>query len=134
MTYGGNIVKAGEISIDHFVPWPYVAHDEFWNQHPTTRSINSSKSNNLPDWNIYFPKLAELEYHSYKMIWEYDQIHKLFDDCAKDHLNNADIRQKLYREGLGQQEFSGCLNEIIYPVYLSAKTCGFKNWEYVANE
>lgn len=132
--YGGNIVKAGEISIDHFVPWSYVAHDEFWNLHPTTKSINSSKSNNLPDWDIYFPKLADLEYHSYKMIWEYDQIHRLFDDCAKDHLNNADIRQKLYREGLGHQEFSRCLNEIIYPIYLSAKTCGFRNWEYVEND
>ena len=38
----------------------YVAHDEFWNLHPTTRSINSSKSNHLPDWKTYFPQLARL--------------------------------------------------------------------------
>lgn len=51
----GNIQLSGkDISIDHFVPWSYVAHDEFWNLHPTTRRINSSKSNNLPDWNVYF--------------------------------------------------------------------------------
>ena len=31
------------ISIDHFVPWSYVAHDELWNLTPTTRRINSSK-------------------------------------------------------------------------------------------
>ena len=51
-----------DISIDHFVPWSYVAHDEFWNLSPTTRSINSSKSNNLPKWDIYFPKLSELQF------------------------------------------------------------------------
>ncbi|MBE5919975.1 MAG: hypothetical protein E7272_09045 [Pseudobutyrivibrio ruminis] len=28
------IVK--DISIDHFVPWSYVAHDEMWNLNPTT--------------------------------------------------------------------------------------------------
>lgn len=49
------------ISIDHFVPWSYVAHDELWNLTPTTRSINSSKSNNLPDWNRYFPILCKVE-------------------------------------------------------------------------
>ncbi|MDY5576621.1 MAG: HNH endonuclease domain-containing protein [Lachnospiraceae bacterium] len=36
-----------DISIDHFVPWSYVAHDEMWNLNPTTKSINSSKRNNL---------------------------------------------------------------------------------------
>jgi len=54
------IVK--DISIDHFVPWSYVAHDEMWNLNPTTKSINSFKSNKLPDWNTYFKRLAMLEY------------------------------------------------------------------------
>ena len=46
-----------KISVDHFVPWQYVAHDELWNLHPTTKSINSSKSNNLPVWDRYFSQL-----------------------------------------------------------------------------
>lgn len=60
--YGGNILTEKDISIDHFVPWSYVAHDEMWNLNPTTKSINSSKSNNLPDWDTYFNKLARQEY------------------------------------------------------------------------
>lgn len=47
--YGGNELTGKEISIDHFVPWSYVAHDELWNMHPTTKGINCSKSNHLPD-------------------------------------------------------------------------------------
>ena len=60
--YGETILTAKDISIDHFVPWSYVAHDEMWNLNPTTKSINSSKSNKLPDWNTYFKRLAMLEY------------------------------------------------------------------------
>ena len=39
----GHVSLADEsISIDHFVPWQFVAHDELWNLHPTTREINGS--------------------------------------------------------------------------------------------
>src|SRR5699024_8422636 len=43
--YGDVDLSNEVISVDHFVPWQYVAHDELWNLHPTTRSINSCKSN-----------------------------------------------------------------------------------------
>ena len=128
--YGDTLMTPDSVSIDHFVPWSYVAHDEFWNLHPTTRSINSSKSNNLPDWDTYFPRFAALEHLSYLMIWQNDAVHDEFIKCAKEHLNNPDIEQRLYRPGLTAGEFKGKLQEIVYPIYLSAKTCGFMNWEY----
>ena len=129
--YGESIITKNNISIDHFVPWSYVAHDEFWNLHPTTRSINSSKSNNLPAWDIYFPKLADLEYMSYRMIWKYDSVHKAFEKCADEHLNNMEIRNHLYKEGLTEAEFKHALEDTIYPVYQSAESCGFRSWEYM---
>ena len=55
--YGNIELVDQKISVDHFVPWQYVAHDELWNLHPTTKSINSSKSNNLPVWDRYFSQL-----------------------------------------------------------------------------
>ena len=51
--YDNEELKGKTISIDHFVPWSYVAHDELWNLTPTTRSINSSKSNSLPKWDMF---------------------------------------------------------------------------------
>ena len=79
-----NLQRKGEltekdISIDHFVPWSYVANDEIWNLHPTTKSINSAKSNNLPRWEAYFKKLSALEYQSYQLMWKYDGIHVILD-------------------------------------------------------
>ena len=129
--YGEQLISATAISIDHFVPWSYVAHDEFWNLHPTTRSINSSKSNHLPDWEIYFPRFAELEHQSYQMIWKYEDVHKEFDKCAREHLNNPEIEHRLYRQGLSEDEFKGQLQEVVHPIYLSARTCGFTEWEYM---
>lgn len=128
--YGDNILTENDLSIDHFVPWSYVAHDEMWNLNPTTKSINSSKSNNLPDWNTYFEKLVRQEYQSYQMLWKYDVVHKEFDKCAKEHINNDDIRYRIYRKGLEFKEFASELETIISPVYQSAKNCGFTNWKY----
>lgn len=119
-----------DISIDHFVLWSYVAHDEFWNLHPTTRSINSSKNNNLPDWDVYFPQLAKLEFISYEMMWKYDALHNEFEKCAKEHLNDNMVRRKIYQKGQDFISFSGALEEILQPVYQSAKNCGFKDWIY----
>ena len=118
------------LSIDHFVPWSYVAHDEFWNLHPTTRRINSRKSNNLPDWNTYFLRFCKQEFFSYEMMWQYDSVYAEFEKCAKEHLNSEDVKRRVYREGLSFSEFSASLEEVIQPIYQSAKNCGFKNWIY----
>ena len=126
--YGEKLLNEKNISIDHFVPWSYVAHDELWNLTPTTRSINSSKSNSLPDWNAYFPMLCKSEFLSYKLMWEYPEIHTAFEKCAREHLNNQEIRHKLYQQGLSEREFSERLEEVILPVYKSAKSMGFSNW------
>lgn len=123
-----------KISIDHFVPWSYVAHDEFWNLHPTTVNINSKKGNHLPEWETYFQPLSELEYLSYQMMWQYDSIHREFEKCAEAHINNSDISERLYRQGLSAKEFQKQLSEILHPVYQSAQNCGFREWVYCDNE
>ncbi len=81
--YSGQILTENDISIDHFVPWSYVAHDEMWNLNPTTKSINSSKRNNLLDWDEYFEKLAQQEFQSYRLIWKYDAVHKEFEKLKR---------------------------------------------------
>ena len=128
--YDDQPLTSKDISVDHFVPWSYVAHDEFWNLSPTTRSINSSKSNYLPDWDKYFRKLVDIEYQSYRLIWQNDAIHKEFDKCAKEHINNDEIRYRIYREGLSKDEFAVGLESVVSPAYKAARDCGFANWEY----
>ncbi len=35
--------------LDHYLPWSFVAHDQLWNLIPILPSVNSAKSNSLPD-------------------------------------------------------------------------------------
>ncbi|WP_333652624.1 HNH endonuclease domain-containing protein [Lacrimispora sp.] len=125
--YGNKVLTEETLSIDHFIPWSYVAHDEFWNLHPTTKSINSSKSNNLPDWKTYFPALFEKEYFSYQMMWKYDIIHKEFIKCSREHVNNNEMLVKLYRDDISKREFKENLRNILLPVYNAAKNVGFRD-------
>jgi len=127
----GNVGLAGEsISVDHFVPWQYVAHDELWNLHPTTKSINSSKSNSLPAWSIYFDSLGEIEYKAYELKAQNELLSREFERIAPYHLNNWEIRNQLYAEGLDRASFKQRLEHVIRPVYESAQTQGFKEWTY----
>lgn len=127
----GNVDLSDEpISVDHFVPWQYVAHDELWNLHPTTRSINSSKSNLLPSWALYFDGLGKLEYRAYRLKADNELVAKEFDKIAPYHLNNQEIRNQLYVDGLSEAEFMTRLDHIIRPVYESAQNCGFREWIY----
>ena len=53
-----------------------------------------------------------------------------FVKCAKEHINNDEIRERVYREGLDYAEFAGELKSIILPVYQSAQNCGFGKWRW----
>lgn len=128
--YGEITLAEKSISVDHFVPWQYVAHDELWNLHPTTRSINSSKSNCLPAWDVYFVSLSELEYRAYELKAKEEAVAKAFDKIAPYHLNNQEIRNSLYEDGLEKEAFRQRLANVIKPVYDSAKNQGFKEWTY----
>ncbi len=50
----------GRFTIDHFLPWSYVAHDLMWNLAPVDATTNSSKGDKLPDLDTYLPRLVSL--------------------------------------------------------------------------
>ncbi len=128
--YGDVSLVDTTISVDHFVPWQYVAHDELWNLHPTTRNINSSKNNSLPSWDRYFNALGDLEYRAYDLRGKNEAVAKEFAEIARYHLNNQEIRNQLYKEGLTKGEFIERLENVVKPVYESARMLGFKEWVY----
>lgn len=56
-----------------------------WYEVKKNERFNSSKSNNLPDWNVYYSRLANQEYQSYQLMWKYEQIHELIDTIEYDY-------------------------------------------------
>ncbi len=127
--YTATMLTEDDISIDHFVPFSYVSADEFWNLSPTTKSINSSKSNNLPSWDKYFKPLVDIEYQSYSIIHRFPQIRDLFEKTGKNHFSSLSVKEKLYnRTGLSKGDFEIVLKNILEPEYKAALNCGFKLW------
>ena len=47
--YSGKTLDSKDISVDHVIPWSFMYSDDIWNLVLTSRSINSSKSNSVPD-------------------------------------------------------------------------------------
>ncbi len=128
--YSGDELTMRGLSIDHFVPWSYVASDELWNLIPTDKRINSSKSNNLPDWDTYFSRLAHAEYDAYLLTGSDEKASALFEKCARENLNNEEVRYRLYKQGQTEQHFTNQLEELLLPVYESARNMGFRKWTY----
>jgi predicted nucleic acid-binding protein len=49
-----------QFSIDHFIPWTFVAHDRHWNLVPVHPQTNSKKGDRLPALDTYLPRVASL--------------------------------------------------------------------------
>ena len=113
-----------DYDLDHFIPWSFVSHDLLWNLIPSDGSINSSKSNKLPELDFYLPKLADLQHHSLQLILNADKEPKVLEDfislgyTARELANMDDVR---FRE-LYERTFN--------PINQIALNMGFETWKY----
>lgn len=85
--------------VDHFIPWTFVMNDELWNLMPMDSSLNSSKSDKLPQWDPFFERFAYNQFCLYELIYEQNVIHKLYEACYRDNLHSIWANQELYRKG-----------------------------------
>ena len=63
----GKPIDPNNLSIDHVIPWSYMFADDLWNLVYVDRSINSSKSNRIPDEKT-IEKLETRNLHLSKLI------------------------------------------------------------------
>ena len=122
-------VQPKKYDIDHFIPWSFVMNDELWNLMPMDSSLNSAKSNRLPQWDPFFARFLENQFLLYEMIHEKPGIHKLYEGCWRDNLHSIWAGQELYRPGNTREEFNRILKKNMRPVYDSAKRQGYEVWK-----
>lgn len=65
--YTGKLLGKKDFQLDHFIPWSFVSHNQNWNLVPADGSINSSKSNRIPDLQLYLPKLAKIQHKALQL-------------------------------------------------------------------
>lgn len=126
--YSGRMMTAGSFSLDHFLPWRFVAHDLLWNLIPTPKEVNSSKSDCLPDTSLYFDSFARLQYDGVLAVAEIRKPTLLEDYILLLHLDDIDRLR-----ALSFDDFRHNLQEVVLPQMQIAKNMGFRaNWRYGA--
>lgn len=126
--YSDEIINE-KYSLDHFIPWSFVTHNQLWNLTPITQSVNSQKSNNLPKLDLYFEPFATLQYQVFQTAFTI-QHQKEIKPRLEDYLEifNADLYQI---QQLSATEFKNKLRQQIEPLSQIAANMGFtKDWIY----
>lgn len=125
--YSEKLLGLNDFDIDHFVPWSFVANDELWNLLPMDSSLNSSKSNNLPQWK-YFELFAKNQYMMYESAKSSEKIMDKFKKCQRDNLVMTWSMEELYIAENDREAFIKVLEEKLHPVYDSARIQGYEIW------
>lgn len=126
--YSGKPLGLRDYEIDHFIPWSYITNDEMWNLMPVNASLNSSKRDRLPDWNIYFEGFAQNQFTLNRTVYRYPEIMKLFINCQRDNLNALWSTEELYLKGIEEKQFKQVLESRLKPIYDSAHIQGYPIW------
>ncbi len=124
-----DVITHKKYDVDHFIPWSFVMNDELWNLMPMDSSLNSSKSNRLPQWDPFFERFARNQFILYGLIHARPDVHKLFEACYRDNLHSIWAGQELYRKGNSEAEFYNILEKNMHPVYDSARRQGYEVWD-----
>jgi len=117
-----------KFSLDHFLPWSFVVHDLNWNMAPVSKSVNSSKSDDLPNLDLYLPRLVDLQWDFLKFIEKTDntRIQEHYVMLFNDSLANIAAMTK---ERFGQH-----LSETIVPQHQIASNMSFvPGWRYAGS-
>jgi len=121
-----NLSSYGGLSIDHFLPWSFVLHDEMWNLVPTFKNINSSKGNRLPSVDAYLDKLCHIQYKALEYL-----VQNEHSRVIEDYLTlNISINSSTMLSGLFKNVFEKKLKDTILPLYQIAYNQGFEVWRF----
>jgi len=122
--YTNKVLEERDYDLDHFIPWSFVSHDLLWNLMPADSSINSSKSNKLPDLNLYLPKLAEAHQAALRINLEKGKQVKLLED----YLSLGHTPQDLIK--MDREHLLDCFYQTFTPMFQIAQNMGFESWKY----
>jgi 5-methylcytosine-specific restriction endonuclease McrA len=124
--YTGERIEQQSFSLDHFLPWSFVAHDLLWNIIPTSRQINSTKSDQLPALERYFEPFIQMQYNALQAVAA-QRKPKLVEDYTV-LLKESSLDGLL---NLPFATFRQALNDTILPQVQIARNMGFAtDWSY----
>lgn len=125
--YSGVRLKDSSISLDHYLPWTFVAHDQLWNLVPTLAYINSAKSDRLPA-NAYFAPFVKLQ-HRGLVVSQQILSERRWEKRVESFI--ADLKLSDKRDLLDYEKLNRAYQQTVLPLLELAKGLGFShNWRY----
>lgn len=116
---GQPIPDKAQVSIDHYLPWSFVAHDQLWNLVPAFKNVNSSKGNQLPGKH-YFREFVNLQYQAVQTSIHNEKLvedHLLLLNASMDELKN-----------ISPERFLEEMHNRFDPMHQLARNMGFREW------
>lgn len=124
--YTGEKLANQSFSLDHFLPWTYVCHDQPWNLCPSFPSANSSKGNRLPA-DDYVDKFIAQQ-HKALCVSSKHMSAKRWDKFVEPYVIDLRVTpDNLLNESCLHEAYEG----ILKPMMTLAQQTGFeKDWKY----
>lgn len=120
--YSGARLREGDFTLDHYIPWSYVAHDEPWILVPVakTPSVNSMKGNSLPH-EEYLPKFLKLQDLFLRSYLQSNEVKRSYQ-----------VALRLSEEEIGQKKIvKKRLEDEIKTLMSGARRLGFRpDWRF----
>ncbi len=122
--YTDTLLHPGDYDLDHFMPWSFVTHNQLWNLIPSEGSINSSKSNQLPDLDSYLPKLASIHHNSLKLLLLHGKTPQVMEDYISLGYTPQDLAM------MSDDKFRAIYDKTFKPISQIAQNMGYGVWKY----
>lgn len=117
-----NYEKYGALSIDHFIPWSFVLHDEMWNLLPTFKNINSKKNDNLLLFDRYIEGFCDIQYKAFSYLCD-----KKVEGALEQYIDVLRLENPYdYYKHSSKESFNAKLKQCISPLYQIAENQGFQ--------
>jgi len=127
--YSGSVLDPENISIDHYLPWSFVAHDQPWNLIPILPEVNSSKSNHLPS-EIYFQGFVNLQHQALKITHEHLKG-QAWSKATESYIIDLNLNED---DLLDKHKLFKAYEDTVKPLITLAERQGFTpGWTYKVN-
>ena len=120
--YTGLPIESASYDLDHFIPWSFVCHNQLWNLIPADSSINSSKSDKLPNLDVLLEPFSQKQHDFIKFIYRLKPNEKLLEDYLTINDSISDL------VAMDNNDFLQAYKRTILPLEQIAYNMGFSYW------
>lgn len=124
--YSGQRLTVQNFSLDHYLPWSFMAHDRLWNLIPTSKEINSAKSDCIPS-ERYLEPMVNLQ-HQGLILMNRSMPENAWSKSVEPWVLDMKIDEK---DLLDKERLRSAYKSTLLPLQMVAERQGFdKEWYF----